>query len=159
MARTPDRRPGKLLEEEILLDDRTGEGDPIDERAIRYLNGEFRMRDSLGVFNPRGGGGTGDGITEAEHEGLDTLAHGLTEDSFDVATYSGNRVTNITTYTDNSESVKVRERVYVYSGIRVTQVDTIQYDGAGVELYRIRETISYVNPSGNRVASITRVRI
>ena len=155
MARTPDRRPGKLFEEEILLDDRTGDGDPIDERAIRYLNGDFRMRDSLGVFNPRDGGG----ISEATHEDLDTLTHGLAEDSFDVVSYSGVRVTNITTFTDNTQTVKVRERDYTYTGIRVTQVDTIQYDGAGTELYRIRETISYVNPFGNRIASITRVRI
>ncbi len=53
MSRTADRFPGTREEEEILFDDRTGDGDPTDERAMRYLGGDFRMKDSIGVFNPR----------------------------------------------------------------------------------------------------------
>jgi hypothetical protein len=55
MARTPDRRPGVLKEEEVLFDDRTADGDPTDERAIRYVSGSFRAKDSAGVFDLRQG--------------------------------------------------------------------------------------------------------
>lgn len=55
MARTPDRRPGPLLEEEIILDDRSADGDPTDEGAIRYVDGFFRARDSEGTFTMRFG--------------------------------------------------------------------------------------------------------
>ena len=56
MPRTPDRRAGRLEEEEILFDDRTADGDPTDERAMRYVNGSWRMKDAAGVFDPRGTG-------------------------------------------------------------------------------------------------------
>lgn len=49
---TPDRRAGRLEEEEILLDDLTGEADPEDERTIRYKGGRFRLVDLGGDFNP-----------------------------------------------------------------------------------------------------------
>lgn len=71
MAVTPDRHPGPLIEEEIQMDDRTGEGDPAAEGRMRYLSGSFRMRDSAGVFDPRSGGG----ISEAQHKVLRQLIH------------------------------------------------------------------------------------
>jgi len=53
MPITRDRFPGTRIEEELRLTDRTSDGDPVDERASRYVSGSFRLRDSLGVFNPR----------------------------------------------------------------------------------------------------------
>lgn len=53
MARTPDRFPGTREEEEVCYTDRTADGDPTDERAVRYVSSEFRMKDAIGVFNPR----------------------------------------------------------------------------------------------------------
>jgi len=52
---TPDRAEGRLVEEEILFDDRTADGDPADERALRYTDGAFKAKDAAGVFNLRQG--------------------------------------------------------------------------------------------------------
>jgi hypothetical protein len=57
MPLTPDRHQGPLVEtEEVLLggDEVT---DPTAQGAIRYITGSFRMKDSIGVFDPRSGGG------------------------------------------------------------------------------------------------------
>lgn len=63
MPRTPDRRPGELEDEGILLED-TG-ADPTTTGGIRYNAGSFKMRDGTGVFNPRTGGASGIIITRA----------------------------------------------------------------------------------------------
>ncbi len=54
MPRTPDRFPGPLDEEEVLLEIQTE--DPEDEGAMRNVNGAFRFKDSIGVFDPRSAG-------------------------------------------------------------------------------------------------------
>jgi hypothetical protein len=53
MARTPDRRPGEADEEGIVLENRTSGDNPTLAGGIRYVNGAFSFRDSLGLFNPR----------------------------------------------------------------------------------------------------------
>lgn len=55
MGITPDRFPGPREEEEFILDSLSV--DPTNEGAMRYVNGSFRLRDTIGVFNPRTGGG------------------------------------------------------------------------------------------------------
>lgn len=51
MARTPDRVPGPSIEEETRYESQII--DPTEEGAVRYVSGSFRLRDSLGVYNPR----------------------------------------------------------------------------------------------------------
>ena len=53
MPRTPDHRNGPLYEEEIRFDELST--DPTDEGYMRYVSGDFRLKDSIGVFNPRDG--------------------------------------------------------------------------------------------------------
>jgi len=53
MARTPDRRPGEADEEGIVLENRSPGDNPTAAGGIRYVNGAFSFRDSLGLFNPR----------------------------------------------------------------------------------------------------------
>ena len=53
MPQTPDRRPGALLEPDEILLGGDATGDPSTLGAIRYVSGNFRMKDSVGVFNPR----------------------------------------------------------------------------------------------------------
>jgi hypothetical protein len=55
MPQTPDRFPGERYEEGIILQDNTA-GDPTENGGVRYTSGDFRMKDSVGVFNPREGG-------------------------------------------------------------------------------------------------------
>jgi len=57
MSTTPDAFPGTRLEEEIEL---TGQNtDPTNIGGLTYRSdtGNFVLKDSLGSFNPRGGGG------------------------------------------------------------------------------------------------------
>jgi hypothetical protein len=53
MARTPDRRPGEADEEGIVLENRTSGDNPTIAGGIRYVDGAFSFKDSLGLFNPR----------------------------------------------------------------------------------------------------------
>lgn len=53
---TPDRFPGERREEEgLVLEDQGPGADPTEVGGARYVDGEFRMRDAIGVFNPRDG--------------------------------------------------------------------------------------------------------
>ena len=51
MAATPDRFPGAREEDEVLFD--SNAGDPTVEGALRYTGTDFKLKDSIGVFNPR----------------------------------------------------------------------------------------------------------
>lgn len=53
MAKTPDRRPGESDEEGIILENRDPGDFPSLSGGIRYVNGSFSLRDSIGLFNPR----------------------------------------------------------------------------------------------------------
>jgi hypothetical protein len=53
MARTPDRRPGEADEEGIVLENRPSGDNPTVTGGIRYVDGAFSFKDSLGLFNPR----------------------------------------------------------------------------------------------------------
>lgn len=149
MGRTPDRYPGVREEEEIKFDEQSS--DPSEQGALRYVSGYFRGYDSEGAFGLRGGGG----ITEEEHRQLNQLVHELDEDFYQEFTYNGNKVTNVTVWTDSSKTTKVREEQYSYSGNMVSEIATIQYDESGVEVERLTETFAY---SGNKVSSVTAVR-
>lgn len=99
------------------------------------------------------------GITEPEHEDLDTIAHNIVETSFDEVTYDSiGRPTNYTIYTDVTKTTKIRECILTYTGSRVTQFDEIQYNAAGTETYRIVEVPTY-DGATTRILSITRTRI
>lgn len=151
MGKTPDRFPGTREEDEIeLVEDTT---DPTVEGRMRYVSGSFKLRDASGVFDPRSGGG---GITEPTHEGLDRLTHWVNETSFDELIYTGNRLDQVITWTSAAKTLKIREDILTYSGSKVTQVVTIQYDGAGVEKERNTEVFSY---TGNRLDDVTRTHV
>lgn len=148
--RTPDRFRGTREEEKIRFENKPGtEPDPTDDGCVLFRDGEFVFRDNLGIFNPRGG------LSEAEHEELDTLTHELVEDSFDEVLYAFRQPVNITTYTDATKTTKIREVQVTYTFRQPTEVITIQYDASGIELYRVTETITY---AARQVSTITRVR-
>lgn len=153
MPQTPDRRPGALIEDdEIILKDNTS-GDPTEVGAIRQVGGVFRMKDAMGVFDPRSGGG---GITEAQHEVLDTLVHDIDETSYDEVTYgSGGRVVSYVVWETAAKLKKIREEQYTYVSGKVSQVVTFQYDGAGVVKMTMTEAYAY---SGGKVVSVTRTK-
>lgn len=93
----------------------------------------------------------GTGLTEATHKALDTLIHGIAEDSHQQLTRSGGRLTNVTFWTDSGETQKIREIAITRTSGKVSQIVVIQYDGSGVEKVRITGTVTR---SSGRVDSI-----
>jgi hypothetical protein len=128
--------------------------EPTQEGGVRYVNGGFKLRDSLGVYDPRA---AGTGITEATHEGLDTLVHEIDETSYEEYTYSGNRVQGAIIWTSAAKTLKIREEAYTYSGGRISQVVTTQYNGSGASVMQMTETYTY--GPGSLVATITRTKV
>lgn len=153
MAKTPDRFPGEREEYEGIY---------VVPSAVRPAkNGEFLYVTGEGFkFYEEGaevslGSGSGGGITESQHEALNTETHAIAKTSYDEVTYSSGKVTNVTTWTTSGKTVKVREDQITWTSGKVSQVITIQYDGAGTEKYRVTEDITY---TGNNVTSITRTK-
>lgn len=153
MPRTPDRRPGEADEEGTIYENLAPGNDPVTSGEVRFVNGAFRLKDSIGVFNPRS---AGSGITEAQHEALDTLTHEIDETSFDEVTYVGSNPSTYIVWTDNTKVTKIREDQYTYTGSRVTQVVTIQYDALGVENMRTTEVYTYI---GGKISTIDRTKV
>jgi hypothetical protein len=80
----------------------------------------------------------GGGITEPQHELLDTLTHFINENSYWDATYTDDNITTFIIWTDSGKTKKIREWQITYDGDDlVTQVIAIQYDSAGVEKHRL----------------------
>lgn len=147
---TPDDLAGGITDADKVILNNAGETADAPGEFV-YDGTDFVFRDSVGPFNPRVGGG----ISEAQHEALDTLAHEIVENSFDEITRIGPRVTNITSWTDAGKTTKIRETQFSYTGPRLTTLVEIQYDAAGTEAYRITETYTYI---GVRLQTTTRTR-
>jgi hypothetical protein len=97
------------------------------------------------------------GITEPDHEALDTLVHDINENSYDEVVRAGPRVTNVITWDSSAKTTRIRDVSFTYSGSRVTQVTTRQYNASGSVLQTLTETFTYVGGS-RRVSSITRTK-
>lgn len=99
------------------------------------------------------------GITQTQHENLDTLVHDLTEDGYTLITYTGNNITNYTMYTSPAMTTKIREYQISYTitpcNQKINQVITIQYNNLGVPINTLTETATYIN---NRIISFTSVK-
>ena len=109
---------------------------------------DFAFRDSTGLFNPRTGGS---GITESQHEALDTLTHWINETNWQEMVRSGGKVVNAIHWTDDTKTTKIREVVIQRTSGKVTQIDLIQYDGTGTEKQRLTGVITR---DAGKVASI-----
>ena len=81
MARTPDRRAGPRSEEKLIFEQVDDQGnptvDPTEIGGMTYHDGSFAMKDAIGVFDPRSGGGGG--LTEYTHKRLRHLIHFIDE--------------------------------------------------------------------------------
>lgn len=123
MARTPDRRAGPLLEEEIQMDLQTS--DPSIEGAIRYVSGSFRFLDSTGLYDPR----TGGGLTENAHKTLRQLIHFIDDgpaEGFTSGAYKevigGAFPTSIIWWESSSKLKKIVEKTITRSGGSATLI-------------------------------------
>ena len=151
MPPTPDRKPGPLEEDEEIRFI-ANLVPPSQAGAVNFNGTSFQMRDATGTFDPRTGGS---GITEGQHRELDTLVHEIGETSYDEATYAGNQITAYIVWTSSDKVTKVREDLLTYSGNRITQVISKQYDALGVLKEQITEVYAY---TGSNITSVTRTR-
>jgi hypothetical protein len=55
MPTTPDRHQGESDEEGTVYENLIAGSDPTATGGVRLVNGDFRMKDQYGVFNPRSG--------------------------------------------------------------------------------------------------------
>jgi len=139
----------------VVLDDATHE----DESTVIWRDDEdLKFKDGN---NPSGftltelGASAGGGITEAQHESLDTLVHGIDETSYDEVLYSSGQVASYTVWETAAKLKKIREEVYSYTSGKVSQVITKQYDVAGTLKMTMTEVYAY---TGNTVTSVTRTK-
>lgn len=147
MPRTPDRTPGPAIEEELQLEDNGL--DPSVIGGITNNAGELKGRDNTGIFNLR----SGSGLTESQHENLDTLVHALAETRFtEVVRFTG-QVTDVIEWTDSGKTTKVRETNLTRSGGQVSQIVVKQYDGAGA-LITGQTLTGTVSRTGGQITSI-----
>jgi hypothetical protein len=95
----------------------------------------------------------GGGISEAQHEVLDSLVHALAEDFYLEVTRAAGKVSTVIVYTDATKTTKIRELSnIVRTGGRIDSYDVIQYDGLG----SVKQTMSYaITRTAGRVSSIT----
>lgn len=144
MARTPDRSPGVADEEGIDLET-TSLASVAGQ--IRYASGRFSLYDSTGEYDPR----SGSGLSEAQHEDLDTLVHSLSENAYQELTRTNGQVTKIAWWTDSGKTTKIREVDITRAGGQVSQVVAKQYDGGGT----LKQTLTgAITRTGGRVTSI-----
>lgn len=146
---TTDDFPGPDIAEEVQLEDRTTDGNPTVNGAIRYVNGDFVGKTPTGVKSLTES--AGGGITESAHEGLDRLTHRVNETGYEEYTYSGQQLTNWTLWTTSGKTTKIREEQYTWSGSNISSYVEIQYDGDGVE--KERNTLNNFSWTGNRLDS------
>jgi len=125
---TPDRNAGQLIEDDsIQLRDRVS---ATGQTGTIYRKGDdLYIHDSVGELNLRTGGS---GITEGQHEALDTLVHEVAEDAYLEVVRSGGKVVDMIYWTDSGKTVKIRETNITRSAGKVSQIVRKHYDGAGV---------------------------
>lgn len=95
------------------------------------------------------------GITEGQHERLDTLTHKIVESSFIELTYTGKDLTSVIVWTSAAKILKIREAALSYTGRDLTEVAAEQYDGTGTLLVTLIKTLTY---TGEDLTSVTVVR-
>jgi hypothetical protein len=98
----------------------------------------------------------GGGITEAQHEDLDTLVHNLSEDMYEEFVYTGARVDDIIVWTDSGKTTKIRETNFSYSANKVVTEVIKQYDSGGTLKVILTGTYNY---TGNQLDDITWVEV
>ena len=152
MPATPDRHPGVSDDEGVNLEPASA---PVANGQVRYVAGVgFRFFEE-GVET----GLTGTGLSEAQHEALDTITHDISETCYlELTRNTQGRVTVVSYWDSPAKTKKVRETVLTRNGAgRVTQDATTQYDAAGV-VKMVLTTVFTRNGAGRVVsAALTEV--
>jgi hypothetical protein len=105
MGQTPDREPGESDDEGIVLETWTAGNDPSAAGGIRYVVDAFRLRDALGVYDPR---------RDSLNEQLLEVAPNRVGMIY-TPTYTGGKVTQ-ERWVQTSNSFEIKRITYTYSG-------------------------------------------
>ena len=99
---------------------------PGDSIRIEYTGVDIGTGDVTIHFNSSTGG-----ITQEQHRNLDQLVHQLAENFYYEVTWAGPRVIAEVWWTNMNKEKKIRSIDYVYSGNKISQSVTKQYDVNG----------------------------
>lgn len=153
MPRTPDRAPGPAREEDsILFDDRGSH--PPDVGSVYRIGNSLYAKDGTGSFDLRSAGG---GISEGQHEDLDTLVHEVAEDSYLEVVRSGTKISSIVYWTDSGKTVKIREVLITRTTGKVSQIVRKHYDGTGA-IITGQTLTGTVTRSNSKIANVSWVQ-
>jgi len=149
MGQTPDRFPGEADEEGTIYS--VNAVDPPTVGEVRYNGSAFRMRDSVGVFDPRN---AGSGISATQHAALRQLIHFI-EDGGPAETFAsgafyemlpvGPFPTSYIWWESAALLKKIVEETVVYNGNKTIATDQWKiYDTDGVTvLTTVTDTMTY----------------
>lgn len=143
---TPDRRAGRLEEEAILFDDRTGDADAEDVRSMRYKDDAFSLVDVGGAFNPRL-------VDRNDHGAIDSLVHNVAETSTRVVIRVGGKASTIIVW-NAAKTVKIRETTITREAGKVSQVVEQQFDAVGAIVHTLTSTYIRVGGSVTEIVTV-----
>lgn len=146
--RTPDRTPGPSEEEELQLEDRTADGNPTVDGAIRYVSNDIVAKIPSGVYSLTAGGS---GINKAQHDILRSLIHFIDNgpaEGFASGAYRETTGTAFPTaiiwYEDATKAKKIVSKEYTYSGAFPATITWKVYDTDGsTVLATVTDTLNY----------------
>ena len=101
----------------------------------------------------------GGGLTENQHEALNTLDHDIAQTSYMELTRNGaGKVSTITIWTSPAKTIKVRESIFTRDGSgRVIQDTTTQYDSTGA--FKNSLTTIFTRDGSGKVVSSSLTKI
>ena len=152
MPRTPDRTPGPAIEEELQLEDRTADGNPTENGALRYVSDDLVVKLSSGVVSLT----SGTGLSKGSHDALRSLIHFINEgpaEGFASGAYKETLPsadpfpTSIIWWESAAKTEKIVEKTITYTAVFPTTIEWKMYDTDGsTVLVTVTDSISYSGP-------------
>ena len=125
--------------------------------VVNFNYGYGERIDSLDVDAVRTSSPVVSGMTEYEHQNLDTLTHWVDQDSYDEIIRTAGKVTHVVTWDSPAKSLMLREEIITRTAGKVSQLVTIQYSRI-TGMLKETETENFARTAG-KVTSISRTRV
>jgi hypothetical protein len=134
MPRTPDRRPGELLEESIQFENLPPGNEPVAVGQVRFIDGKLLIKDAIGTYDAR-----------ALHSLINFIDEGPANGFVSGAT----KTTTGTVFpTQNlwrrANNTKLLEKNITWTGVVPTTIEWKMYDSDGSTIIvTVTDTIEY----------------
>jgi hypothetical protein len=149
MARTPDEFPGERIDDLVLID--SGTYVPSINGEFAYVSGSgFRFMDE-GVLKGLSG------LSQNEHEYLNTLTHDPAWNSFDDVLYGTYGMVTMSVWADQTRTNLMQHYEVEYNNSRLMSVLTSSVYISGSLVAQMTETPTY--DSRKRIINIVRNRL